>query len=375
VEVKYGTVRHIKNYDRFLAYWLNGAFYRSSSFFDDPTLDWEELVMYASAARVLPALSSHASRSALFSTFPQEIFSVLVAANTLNSDRNDAALIQTHQLTIALNQAGVLPVALKGLANILTGIYPDRGSRFLADIDLLVPANQFSLAVGVLEKLGYSADPTHPVELSVGHSYPPLIRHHSLEVDLHRTLGLGICPEVLPATDLIENAIVHDLWGASIGIPNPTHLLIHHIMHSQLHDVYRERVAPGIRTLYDFHLLNRELGNSLDWHAVESAFERIGQYSTLALYLIEAKNRFGIEPQIAIRLTPGIRLRRSRRELLRACPSLRFVDPAYYWFATFQPRTRRLREILGQPGGIWYLGQKFFRSDFYARLRADFRSS
>jgi hypothetical protein len=140
-----------------------------------------------------------------------------------------------------------------------------------------------------------------------------------------------------------------------------------------MHDVYRERVVPSLRTLYDLFLLQRQFGESLDWMTIKSHFQGNGQYPTLALYLLEAEKSFGIELPFPLHLTPAIRLRRCRRELLQKWPILRFLDPFYYWFAGFQPRTRRLHEILSQPGGLHYLMQKFYRPNFYARLRADFR--
>jgi hypothetical protein len=140
-----------------------------------------------------------------------------------------------------------------------------------------------------------------------------------------------------------------------------------------MHDVYCERINPSLRTLYDFYLLNCELSTQIDWSAIESQFRRHNQYATLALYLLEAEATFGIAPPIPLRLTPAIRLRRRRRQLLQNHTALRWLDPIYYWRAGVQPRSRRLREILAQPNGAHYLLQKFTRPDFYARLRSDFR--
>jgi hypothetical protein len=338
-----------------------------------PGWKWDQLVQSSADNHLLPALHQSLP-SNLRPNLPEQIANLLTLSHTLNTERNQAAFTQTHQLTTALNYAGIQPVALKGLANILTGIYPDLGTRFLADLDLLILPHQFSAAIAVFQTLGYTAEPGHPVELAIGHTYPPFTRSWSLEVDLHRTLGLHPCPTFLPAADLIRQSTVHNLNGAEILIPSPTHLVMHHIMHSQMHDVYRERLNPSLRTLYDFYLLTRHLSSQIDWPAIESHFRGQGQYATLALYLLEAHATFGIQPPIPLRLTPAIRLRRRRRQLLQNHPSLRWLDPIYYWRAGIQPRTRRLREILAQPQGLHYLLQKFYRPDFYARLRSDFRS-
>jgi hypothetical protein len=185
-------------------------------------------------------------------------------------------------------------------------------------------------------------------------------------------MGLGICVSFLPASETIAHSTVHQIGGASIRLPSPEHLVIHHIMHSQMHDHYRERINPSLRTLYDFFRLERHFRETLDWLSIEDHFRHAGQRATLALYLLQVQCSLGIKPPVALRLSSALRLRRRRRELLQKHPPLRFLDPSYYYLAGLMPRTRRLREILSQPGGLQYLLLKFRRPGFYARLRHDF---
>jgi hypothetical protein len=290
----------------------------------------------------------------------------------MNARRNQTALDQVAELARVLNAVGIEPIALKGLAQILACIYPDLGTRYLIDIDLLVPQGQLPVVIAASESLGYQADRDHPVEFAIGHTYPRLTRPYSLEIDLHRTIGLHPCPRFLPVAELIRDSAPYNLNGATLRLPSPTHLVLHHILHSQLHDRYRERINPSFRTLYDFFLLLKHFGTAIDWPFIESRFRQNGEYATLALYLLEVHETFEIEPPVPLRLTPAIRLRRQRRRLFQKRPVYRWFDPSYYWFAGFMPRTRRLREIVAQPGGLRYLLRKFTNPDFYARLRADF---
>jgi len=335
-------------------------------------INWERFVRAAAESAVLPALSGQNSlERTVICAVPEDVSAALILVNTLNAERNRTALVQAQQLAAAMNQVGIQPVALKGLANILAGIYPDLGARYLADIDLLVPPEDFPAAVAVLHNLSYSAYPAHSIEFVIGHSYPALTRADSLEVDLHRTVGLGACASFLPATEVFRDSVPHNLDGASIRIPSPEHLVTHHIMHSQMHDSYRERINPSLRTLYDFFLLERHFHASLDWHAIEHRFRQKGQYATFALFLIEVEQSFGLKPPIALSVSTPLKLRRRRRQLLQSKPALRFLDPSYYFLAGVRPRTRRLREILAQPGCWQYLFQKLYEPKFYARLRHD----
>ncbi len=353
-------------YRKALCAWLTNRLAQVDLCFASPRWHWEDFARFASESGLLPALNPYP-----LAQLPEDISGLISVTNTLNKERNLAALAQAQELTAALNQVGIQPVALKGLANMLVGIYPDSASRHLWDIDLLVPRESFPTAVAVIQKLGYTTDPAHHIEFVIGHAYPPLTRPDSLEVDLHRTIGLGNCASFLSAQEVIRDATVRYLNGVPIRVPSPEHLVIHHILHSQMHDHYRERINPSVRTLYDFFLLERHFHASLDWHSIEQRFRQNGQYATLALFLIEVEQSLGLAPPIPLRMSGALKIRRRRRQLLQFKPALRFFDPSYYFLAGVRPRTRRLREILAQPGWLQYLFKKFYEPKFYARLRHD----
>lgn len=358
-------------YTAALCGWLTNRSAQVDSCFASPGWNWEQFARAATNSAVLPALNQNYLDPAAISKLPQEIAAVTSLTNTLNAERNRTVLAQVQQLVAEMNRFGIQPIALKGLANILMGVYPDLGSRYLADIDLLVRPDKCPTAVSVLQKLGYTTHPAPRIEFVIGHTYPFLTRPNSIEVDLHRTLGLGACALFLPAAEVIRDSTLCNLNGVSVRVPSPEHLVIHHIMHSQMHDGYRERINPSVRTLYDFFLLQRHFRGSLDWQSIEDRFRCNGQYATLALYLMQAEQSLGLQPPIALKISPQLRFRSRRRQLLQQAPVLRFFDPFYYFLAGLRPRTRRLREILAQPGGLRYLLRKFYEPKFYARLRHD----
>lgn len=357
-------MRRQTNYQQVLRNWLTGAISEI-----DLGSDLDQLIGAAANNGILSSL--HRAKAPIDTRFA-EFSALLSTVHILNTDRNQIALAQIRELATALNQIGIEPVVLKGLAHILTGIYPDLGTRYLADIDLLISPPHFPAALAVLQKLGYAATPANTIDRTIGHAHPPIFRPDSLEVDLHRTTGLGICVSFLPAAELIRCSTVHSLGDALLRIPSPEHLVIYHIMHSQMHDHYRERINPSLRTLYDLSLLERHFRHTLNWQVIEDHFSANGQYATFALYLLQAESAMGIKPPVPLRLSAPLRLRRRRREWLREYPALRFIDPSYYFLAGIRPRTRRLREILAEPGGPRYLLQKFGQPKFYARLRHDF---
>ena len=301
---------------------------------------------------------------------PDEIANVFSTISELNRQRNEKILANVHEIGAALNRAGIEPVALKGVAQILAGVYPSLGTRFLNDFDLLASASDFPAAVDTLRDLGYTPLDDGPIETAVGHSYPPLWRQNSVEVDLHRTLGLGICRSILPASDVLRDSTVHELEGVRIRIPSPEHLVTHQIMHSQIHEVYRERIWPNLRAMYDLVLLQRHFGDAIDWAAVERRFRRNGQQHVLAMYLLQVRDLLGFECPLSIPLTPLTKLRWHRRNLLRSAPWLRMADPIYIFRAGLMPRMP-VREILRLPGGLKYLTRHVFSKRFLSNLNTD----
>ena len=332
-----------------------------------PEAYWDRFLRTASNERILPALHDLSTGFDL----PSYIRDVLSAIKQLNRTRNREILDQLKSLCGLLNRYGIEPVALKGIANQLAGVYPDLGTRFLADIDLLIPERDFSAAVHALADLGYRCTESDPVELKIGHSYPPLVGPGCVEVDLHRTLGLGVCRSFLSASEVLSDSVLLEWEGVRLRLPSPEHLVTHHIMHSQMHDSYRDRIWPSLRGLYDLALLTEKFGRDIDWSKLESRFTMRDEGPVLAMYLLQARDLLSLELPVSPRLDPISRLRWSRRKLLRKNPWLRFVDPLYWFLAGFLPRTRRVHEILTLPGGWKYLARKFINPHFYARLRAD----
>lgn len=333
--------------------------------------DWDQFLALASREVILSSLFDVTTDLDLASYLPPHVLNVLSSIKKLNRARNRDILDQVKAICTCLNRQGIEPVALKGLAGLLAGIYPDLGTRFLADIDLLVPEHNFSLTLELLFDLGYTCDESDPVELVIGHSYPPLHRAGWAELDLHRDLGLGLCKSFLSASEVLRDSALLEFEGIRLRLPSPEHLLTHHIMHSQMHDSYHDRIWPSLRSMYDLALLHARFRSRIDWRNIEKRFDSHQQRGVLVMHLRQATSTLGFELPVQTAMNPYLRLRWWRRKILRTAPYLRFLDPLYFFFAGLMPRTRRVKEILKVPGGWRYLARKFVNPHFYARLRAD----
>ena len=322
--------------------------------------------MLGSTELVLPALHERIATLNLAAHLPTDIENCLSAVAELNRERNSEILYQLREIAAALNRAGIEPVVLKGLAYLLTGTYSDAAARYLSDIDLLVPKAQLRSAVEVLQGYGYQPDETDPVA-SFRHHLPTFSRAGSLPVELHHSVGLGVCQKILPAEELIHNSSLMTWNGVRVRIPSPDHLVTHLIIHSQLVHPYVERIWPPLRALYDLASLERRFETSIGWAEIAQRFQSRRQYATFFLHLLQAEQSLGTPLQLAVSMLWSERLRWSRRQLLRRFPKLRFVDPLFLFYSVVSRRARVVKRMI--LSGTWkHVIKRLLRPALYRRL-------
>jgi putative nucleotidyltransferase-like protein len=337
-----------------------------------PHWDWENFVQGAAGEMVLSAMHDLFTGLGAVHELPLDVANLFSTVKELNLERNRRILSELKWITGLFNNEGIEPVVLKGAAYLLSGIYPDPSTRFLRDLDLLLPVAQFPPAIKILKSHGYFCQGTHPLDTIIGNAHPPLWRPRSVEIDLHRGLTAGRSKSLLPGSEMWSKSVIHELDGVRLRIPSPEHLTIHHIVHSQIHEFYPERIRPTLRNMYDMVLLQRRFGSEINWSAIEDRFRRNRQYGALALYLRLVETTLGCASPLPIRMTVLTKLRWWRRTVLRRMPALRLVDPLYLYKAGVKPRTP-LGEILQAPGGWGYLLSKVLTKSLYARRLARVR--
>jgi hypothetical protein len=357
------------------------TFFRRSA--QDPFLSnvsWPDLVRHASGELLLPSLAEQIRFQGLAGSIPDEVLQCLAGAEALNAERNRLFIGEAVNAGKLLNRIGIQPVALKGLAYLIAGVYPNLGSRYLADIDFLVPAAELSRAVAQLRDHGYRENESDLLS-SLRHHHPGVGRPGLPQIEIHNRVGLGVCDRLLPASAILKGAKLFTLDGARFLIPSPTHLVSHLILHSQLAHPYSQRIFPPLRAQYDLARLQARFGRDIDWISLAQAFSRAGESSTLALHLLQAKHDIGFEiPESLLTADSGSlpnfgflnRIRWRRRLLLNRHPWIRLVDPIYVCMSLLSRRLRLLPAILSQPASWIPLVRRLTRVEFYSNLFSDF---
>ncbi len=331
---------------------------------NDARWNWERLFQAASQEMVLPALAGAVPDA------PPDVSEFLSAVEFLSRDRNRAIFEELEIAAGLLNEIGIEPVLLKGVAYLATGVYRNPGRRYLMDLDLLVPEARLKDAAEILMQNGFAREDEDQFG-RFRHHYPPLRRPGSVSIELHHSLGLGRCASLLPAREVTERAVLHDFNGVRVRIPCPEHLMTHLILHSQMQHPYNERIWPPLRAMYDLVLLQGRFSDSIDWKNIELRFRRARQYGMLALHLLEVRRALGLAAPMQLRLNRLTRLRWHRRKLLRRVPVLRYLDPVYMFSTVFIRRFRVLRNVVSTGEGWKHFVVQLCKPDVYQRLFTD----
>jgi hypothetical protein len=319
---------------------------------------------------LLPLLRSRIDQRALGPSVPLDVYEFLSAVEELNGERNSSILKEAKLAARLLNQAGIEPVFLKGVAYLSIAVYPDPATRYVGDIDLLVSEAEMKTAVDLLAQNGYETDNSDRFG-HFRHHHPPMRRPGAACIEIHHTLCLGRCGLLLPASELIAKSILYDWDGVRVRVPCPEDLLTHLVVHSQLRHPYNERIWPPLRTMYDLYLVLRRFGNVIDWNSIENRFRRAGKYGVLVLHLSQVSESLGFKVPFQFHMNAVTRLQRFRRRFLRRIPALRYGDPIYMFSAVLIRRLHLLRRILSTPNGVSYLVRQLLTPGVYQRLAAD----
>ena len=229
------------------------------------------MVTLAAWHNVLPALWARLGRAA--DVLPADLADFLEAASHLNARRNARLVVQAGEIAATAADAGIPCVFLKGMALLLIGLHPDPAARFVADIDLLVPADALEATAAALAAAGYRRLPDR-----VSHAHDPLrfVRDDRPGlIELHQApVAFRLAP-ALDARTLLHRA-VPVVGRPEVRVPCPDDLVLHAILHTMLQDHHFRLSELPLRNAVDLDLIGRRYAG-LDWPAIRSRLDRVAK--------------------------------------------------------------------------------------------------
>lgn len=233
-----------------------------------------------------------------------------------NTLRNLQISAQAIGLAVCLNQAGIVPLFLKGTARLLAADALNLGFRQQSDIDLLVQPAQLAAAGDALLAAGYTylhfshrtgraPQPVYTtrraLDLSAAHHHLlPLAKPgYAATVELHRHFLDRRFQRTNPLEPLFASARRCERHGAVFLVPATEYQVIHLLLGKLVNDGQLARRAFPLREACDFiDLLQGVDDGALDVALIE---QRCGGRFAQFLALVSALTGF----------TPGITLRRA----------------------------------------------------------------
>jgi hypothetical protein len=284
--------------------------------------DWMLVIAAANEQLLTPALWRALVSSGHASLLDADACDYLATLHRLNGQRNDALRQQAVELVGALNQVGITPALLKGGLALFDGPYADPATRMMRDLDILVPTESRTAAIGVLERLGYRLVRQYEAG---HHAFGDFARANDPgSVDLHTEL---VDPShVLPASDVWARATLREVSAVRYFSPSETDRVMHNVLHAQIHylgSFYRGELH--LQQIYELAALARHFGPAVDWPLVRSRLSAHRLTTALESYLLAAHHLLGLEWPLASRPSLAARVHYRRCALLHSVPALRWT--------------------------------------------------
>lgn len=256
--------------------------------------------MLAVAGRhhMVPALASALTRRGLRPSDP-DLAAYLGAVHGLNLRRNARLVAEIREITAALAARGVRPVFLKGSAVLLLGLLPDRGSRFLGDVDLLLAPEEAAIAAEALAEIGYRRGPEGPAS---AHDRVKLVHpERPGQVEVHHPAVPWHLSAALPPEAMRVRAVAAP-GPDGAAVPCATDLVVHNLLHAMLHDWNLAMAELPMRDGLDLALLAQT--GEVDWQEVAARVALVPHgAAALGFCLAAAREAFAWAPLPEMPLT------------------------------------------------------------------------
>ena len=256
-----------------------------------PAAGWVEVLDLADRHGVTPAL--HRNLQSAGVVVPPEIRQRLRETTLAIGARNARALGHVGRLLKDLRAARIDLAVLKG-ADLVERVHADVSLRPMADVDLLVRADDLTKASALLASKGYvpAAHPPgdeHQGAIDENLHVEPVQRPGGPLVELHYAIAV---PARVGGVDMdgiwtrMESARV---GGADTLVLAPEDLVLHLCIHVAIHHGFRSRLVQ----LMDLEAVLGRLGDRIDWATLERRAREWGVLRAVALTFALAERLLG----------------------------------------------------------------------------------
>ncbi|WP_206483147.1 nucleotidyltransferase family protein [Thalassotalea sp. G2M2-11] len=255
------------------------------------------IVQIANEFWLTSALIEQLKHKQLWQALPPLLREYLAQIAQTYQERTDKILEEIHHCCQLLTANDIRVLLLKGAASILNGTYDNNSSRYMVDIDLLIPQEQLLKAQQVLQQDGYQ-EFTQPFDIHPHHHHhlPALKRANSVtSIELHYLPLKYSLSNMLTTQQAWQKASPLMISNANhVEQLSATHQFILAVAHSELADDNYRKNKLNLGQLHHIYMIARYFYNDIDWLAVQQHFERVGKQAILITVVVRLQSLFSL---------------------------------------------------------------------------------
>lgn len=264
---------------------------------DSAVLD--KLVECANQHMVITTLFAQLRHHNLLDILPSDLRGYMQTMHEALEARNHRLIEQARFILATLNQADITPLLLKGGDTLFYDLYPSKGSRFMSDLDILMPVGTVRAGQEQLAVQGYFVPKKYRDSLQGRdpHHAKPIYRDgDDCSIELHykplnyKAGGLLSAELAFSESNEIDSLKKQDLKARTLP---PTYKVLHCFAHSEICHGYMKNDALSILQMDYFVRLIHYYDSAIDWKALQQALAQYGFQEEFTIYCNKAERLFG----------------------------------------------------------------------------------
>ncbi len=235
-------------------------------------IHWEQLLYQANQQLCTPLWYARLKKDDLLNYLPSELEDYLFQIYQSNKQRNQQLKAALIDLLREFNSADIDTLLIKGAATFCDQLFAEPGSRFMGDLDILVPNDKVEQCRDIIIRLGYEEIPDEGMEPD---GLPTDERHHQLPryfipetpvvVEIHFKISYAQVGRMISPEAAWQSRCKTELMGCKTSVLSPDHKLLLNAAHALVpHREYlRGQITP--LQLSEFVLLAQRYAEQIHW--------------------------------------------------------------------------------------------------------------
>jgi len=260
------------------------AIERSESF-------WAQFVYFSSSHLILPTLYHKLISNNATHILPKDLLDFMAEMFKKNCFRNEKMIQHASYINKCFKEQGIETLFIKGMGNILDGLYSNIGDRITTDIDILVQEKDFLNAAEVLQQNEYkSKDKFDYKKINIIKHYPSLSHPKYFgKVELHIRATDYKYVHNIPTNALFERKKECIYQNETYFVLSDEDKIKLNFLHSQLNNFCHITAYPFLRDINDLYLLSKKIPVEPCFNTLKSRHKKAKQYHDFMLYVFENK--------------------------------------------------------------------------------------